>query len=80
MDKIPVYKSLLDNKTTMGVPTIIFPYLGLFLVILYLILGTALVIMPTALIFIMLKIVSRKDSRFLSIYFTNLNNPQWLGF
>lgn len=80
MDKIPVYKSLLDNKTTMGVPTIIFSYLGLFLVILYLILGTALVIIPTALIFIMLKIVSRKDSRFLSIYFTNLNNPQWLGF
>lgn len=70
--KIPVYKGLLETKTTMGVPTsIIFSLLGL-LVLLFIIVRSLLVIIPVAIIFSILKIFSRKDPKFLELYINNI--------
>lgn len=70
--KIPVYKGLLETKTTMGVPTsIIFSLVGL-LVLLFIIVRSLLVIIPVAIIFSILKIFSRKDPKFLELYINNI--------
>lgn len=70
--KIPVYKGLLETKTTMGIPTsIIFSLLGL-LVLLFIIVRSLLVIIPVAIIFSILKIFSRKDPKFLELYINNI--------
>lgn len=70
--KIPVYKGLLETKTTMGVPTSIIFSLVILLVLLFIIVRSLLVIIPVAIIFSILKIFSRKDPKFLELYINNI--------
>lgn len=78
--KLPMYNSLQSESDLMGLPIIAMQSLGLFALIFYFILGK-LVIIPTVLIFLILKIASRKDKKFLELYFSNMfNNFDKLGF
>lgn len=77
--KIPVYKGLLETKTTMGVPTsVIFSLIGL-LVLLFIFVRSLLVVIPITLIFVILKITSRKDPKFLELYIKNVFSKDHLN-
>lgn len=78
--KLPMYNSLQAESDLMGLPIIAMQGLGIFSIFMYFILGK-LVIIPTMLIYIILKIASRKDKKFLELYFLNIfNNYKTLGF
>lgn len=78
--KLPMYNSLQTESDLMGLPIIAMQGLGIFSIFMYFILGK-LVIIPTILIYIILKIASRKDKKFLELYFSNIfNNYKTLGF
>lgn len=78
--KMPVYKGLMEIKTSFGIPTIFFMYIVLLTVLGGVILKSFLVLIPAAIITTILKIISKKDSKFLLVYFSNLSNPDFLGF
>lgn len=80
MRKMPVYKGIMETKTSFGIPTIFLMTIGVLTLILGIILKTFLVIIPSIIIISMLKIISKKDSKFLLVYFSNLSNPEYLGF
>ncbi|ACZ01352.1 VirB3 family type IV secretion system protein [Streptobacillus moniliformis] len=80
MTKIPVYKGLMENKTAFGVPISVYTYLLGFGFILYILLKTFLIIIPLIILFISLKMVSRKDAKFLSIFFINIFYSKFYGF
>lgn len=78
--KLPMYNSLQAESDLMGLPIIAMQGLGIFSIFMYFILGK-LVIISTILIYIILKIASRKDKKFLELYFSNIfNNYKTLGF
>lgn len=78
--KLPMYNSLQAESDLMGLPIIAMQGLGIFSIFMYFILGK-LVLIPTVLIYIILKIASRKDKKFLELYFSNIfNNYKTLGF
>lgn len=78
--KLPMYNSLQAESDLMGLPIIAAQGLGIFALFFYFILGK-LVIIPVIVIFLILKLASRKDKKFLEIYFTNIfNNFDKIGF
>lgn len=78
--KLPMYNSLMQDSEIMGVPIVGMQGLGIIAMILFLQLGK-LAIVPTIFIFVILKIVSKKDKKFLEIYFINaMNNFTKIGF
>lgn len=80
MKKLPVYKGIMENKTTFGVPIFVYSYLIIFFIFLYLLLRTFLVIIPVVILFLVFKIASRKDSKFLEVFFINLTHNRFYGF
>lgn len=78
--KLPMYNSLQQDSEIMGVPIVGMQGLGIIAMILFLQLGK-LAIVPTIFIFVILKIASKKDKKFLEIYFINtMNNFTKIGF
>lgn len=78
--KLPMYNSLQQDSEIMGVPIVGMQGLGIIAMILFLQLGK-LAIVPIIFIFIILKIASKKDKKFLEIYFINaMNNFTKIGF
>lgn len=78
--KLPMYNSLQQDSEIMGVPIVGMQGLGIMAMILFLQLGK-LAIVPTIFIFVILKIASKKDKKFLEIYFINvMNNFTKIGF
>ncbi|QXW66311.1 VirB3 family type IV secretion system protein [Streptobacillus moniliformis] len=80
MKKLPVYKGIMESKTSFGVPISAYIYLGTFSLLLYIFLRTFLIIIPVGILFTVLKIVSRKDSKFLHVFFINLFHGNFYGF
>ncbi|WP_064613467.1 VirB3 family type IV secretion system protein [Streptobacillus moniliformis] len=80
MKKLPVYKGIMESKTTFGIPISSYFYIGVFALILYILLETFLIIIPITILFAVLKIVSRKDSKFLQVFFRNLLHGNYYGF
>ncbi|CAM3108607.1 VirB3 family type IV secretion system protein [Streptobacillus felis] len=80
MKKLPVYKGIMENKTAFGIAVGAYTYILGFGLLLYMLLRTFLIIIPVIILFIILKIVSRKDSKFLSVFFINLFHSKYYGF
>lgn len=78
--KLPVYKGMLENKTTMGVPTYFIPIFLMLAVVLYFFLRTIFAVLPVVILFLAIKTVSKNDSKMIDVYFNNLANYNWLGF